>query len=158
PHVNYDLYLFNTKGEELGRSEDDQTDGSTDPREIILGSSKTGGTYILKVKKVKASDPNLPFHIYFSGVQFELVSPEMSLSTPADAKGVVAVAAINAKTNTLEEFSSHGPTSDGRMKPEIGAPDDVTSAAYATVGVTSFPGTSAASPHMAGAAALYKQA
>jgi hypothetical protein len=158
PRVNYDLYVFNSSGQELGRSDEDQSRGNTDPLEVIQGSVKNAGTYILKIKKVKASDPDLPFHIFFSGAQFELISPEMSLSTPADAKGVVAVAAINAKTNTLEEYSSRGPTSDGRMKPEIGAPDDVTSAAYATVNRKSFPGTSAAAPHMAGAAALYVQA
>jgi hypothetical protein len=58
----------------------------------------------------------------------------------------------------VESFSSRGPTQDGRAKPEIGAPDGVTSAAYGTVGVISFTGTSAAAPHVAGAAALYKQA
>src|SRR5262249_38216279 len=47
---------------------------------------------------------------------------------------------------------------DGRAKPEIGAPDGVTNGAYGTVGIVSFTGTSAAAPHIAGAAALYKQA
>ncbi len=156
--VNYDLYLFDSKGAEVGRSDENQAKGRTDPVEFLSGTIKTAGTYTIKVKKVNASDPNLPFHIYFSGVQAELISPESSLSTPADAKGVVTVAAISAKTGKLEEYSSRGPTSDGRKKPDIGAPDDVTSDAYATVGKKSFPGTSAAAPHMSGAAALYKQA
>lgn len=158
PKVNYDLYLFDSKGQEVGRSDENQAKDRTGPVEFLGGTIKANGTYTIKVKKVNASDPNLPFHLYFSGVQAELVSPEMSISTPADAKGAVTVAAISAKTGKLEDFSSRGPTSDGRTKPDIGAPDDVTSEAYATVGKRSFVGTSAAAPHMGGAAALYKQA
>ena len=77
---------------------------------------------------------------------------------PGDARGAVAVAAINVRTDGVESFSSHGPTLDGRAKPEMGAPDNVMSRAYASVGVTAFLGTSAAAPHLGGAAALYKQA
>lgn len=156
--VNYDLYLYDSKGQEVGRSDENQAKGRTQPIEIVGGTLKTSGTYTIKIKKVNASDPNLPFHLYFSGAQAELVSPEMSLSTPADANGAVTVAAISAKTGKLEDYSSRGPTSDGRKKPDIGAPDDVTSDAYATVGEQAFFGTSAAAPHVGGAAALYKQA
>src|SRR4029077_7935507 len=77
---------------------------------------------------------------------------------PADAQGALAVAAVSVTSDSVESFSSRGPTQDGRAKPEIGATDGVTSAAYGTVGVVSFTGTSAAAPHIAGAAALYKQA
>ena len=47
---------------------------------------------------------------------------------------------------------------DGRMKPDIGAPDDMSSFAFASAGEKTFFGTSAAAPHVAGAAALYQQA
>jgi hypothetical protein len=46
---------------------------------------------------------------------------------------------------------------DGRAKPDLGAPDRVANGAYASIGVETFLGTSAAAPHVGGAAALYKQ-
>jgi subtilisin family serine protease len=157
PHVNYDLFLYDSKGQEVARGDNDQSKGTGQPVEII-GGKAPAGQYLLKVKKVKASDPDLPFDIFFDGAQAEITNAEGSLTPPGDAKGAVAVAAISARTGQLEPYSSHGPTRDGRKKPEIGAPDDVTSAAYASTGESSFPGTSAASPHAAGAAALYRQA
>ena len=72
--------------------------------------------------------------------------------SPADAAGVMAVAAIDYShwaTGPQENFSSQGPTTDGRMKPEISGPDGVSSFIYGT-----FFGTSASSPHVVGAAAL----
>jgi Subtilase family len=68
------------------------------------------------------------------------------------------VAAINAKTGMLIDYSSRGPTLDGRKKPDIGAPSVVSSFAAVAAGRETFEGTSAAAPHLAGAAALYKQA
>ena len=52
-----------------------------------------------------------------------------------------------------ESFSSQGPTIDGRIKPDIMGPDGVNTFSYGSDG---FFGTSAAAPHIAGAAALIK--
>ena len=157
PHVNYDLFLFDSAGNEVARSDDNQSRGAKPPVESIRGKVKPG-TYILKVKKVNAGDPNLPFNIFFGGAQFEQVTAADSLSTPADAKGAFTVAAFDVKTGKIEDYSSQGPTLDNRKKPEISGPDNNASFAYASVGNKTFPGTSAATPHVAGAAALYKQA
>ena len=46
---------------------------------------------------------------------------------------------------------SRGPTKDGRIKPDFGAPDGVSTETYGPMG---FFGTSAASPHTAGSIAL----
>jgi hypothetical protein len=157
PHVNYDLFLYDTKGAEVARSDQDQARTGKPPVEGIRGKVARG-TYLLKVKKVNPNDPDLPFNLFFDGAQFEQVTAAGSLSTPADAKGAFTVAAVDVQTSKVEEYSSQGATMDGRMKPEISGPDNNASFAYASVGNPSFPGTSAATPHVAGAAALYKQA
>jgi len=51
--------------------------------------------------------------------------------------------------DVIAPFSSEGPTSDGRIKPDICAPSVVSNATYGT-----FAGTSASAPHVAGAAGL----
>ena len=60
-----------------------------------------------------------------------------------------------------ETYSSRGLTIDGRPKPDLSAPDSVSGATYGPAGggcgVSGFPGTSAAAPHVAGALALVKQ-
>ena len=53
----------------------------------------------------------------------------------------------------MESFSSRGPTFDGRTKPDIVGPDGVLTFSYGSGG---YSGTSAATPHIAGAAALLK--
>jgi Subtilase family len=110
------------------------------------------------VKKINPRDPDLPFAIAFQGTQLEQVTPANSLWVPGDARGAITVGAVDAKTDIVESFSSQGPTADGRAKPDLSGPDDVSSYAYASVGGDAFFGTSAATPHVAGAAALYKQA
>ncbi len=157
PHVNYDLFLYDMAGKEVARSDENQTRTGKSPVEAIRGKVARG-TYLLKIKKVNANDPDLPFNIFFGGSQFEQATAANSLSTPADAKGAFTVAAIDVKTGKIEEYSSQGATLDGRKKPEISGPDNNSSVAYASAGHASFPGTSAATPHVAGAAALYKQA
>lgn len=156
-HVNYDLLLYNSAGQEAARGDIDQARTGKRPVEHITGTLPSG-MYTLKVRKVNAQDPDLPMNLIIRGAQPEQTTPDGSLTVPGDARGAVAIAAINVRTDTVEPFSSHGPTLDGRAKPDLGAPDRVTSSAYATVGVTSFLGTSAAAPHVGGAAALYKQA
>ena len=71
---------------------------------------------------------------------------------PADASGMMAIGAIdyrNWATGPQEFYSSQGPTNDGRIKPDLMGPDFVSNSVYGI-----FAGTSAASPHVAGAAAL----
>lgn len=157
PHVNYDLYLVDRNGREAAHSTIDQSRTGKQPLEVIRGTVPEGA-YGIKLRKANAGDPDLPFDLFFYGAQFEQVTPAGSLDSPADARGAVTVAAVDWKTLTPEPFSSQGPTVDGRKKPDIGGPDRVSNDAYASVREKAFSGTSAASPHVGGAAALYRQA
>ncbi len=89
------------------------------------------------------------------------IIPSGSLDTPADATGALAVGAItfsdttlNYTDDALEVFSSQGPTDDGRAKPEICGPDGTLTSQTILTGGGGFFGTSASTPHVAGAAAL----
>ena len=80
-----------------------------------------------------------------------------TIAIPADADGAFAVAAVNYwnwSAPKPSEFSSRGPTFDGRIKPDLTGPNGVSNYSYPG----GFFGTSAASPHVAGAAALVKGA
>ncbi len=115
-------------------------------------------TYYLTVvsSDVEPSD-NVEIEIFSLGHNLEYKTAGNSLTEPADADGIMAVGAIyknNWISGPTEPFSSQGPTnawagSPERTKPDICGPDGVTNYTYGL-----FYGTSASSPHIAGAAAL----
>jgi len=75
------------------------------------------------------------------------------LGVPADATGILAVGAIS-EDRKRASFSSFGPTSDGRIKPDLVAPgDNVVVAGNVGISLGLSSGTSLASPMLAGALA-----
>jgi len=73
------------------------------------------------------------------------------IGAPADADSVLSIGGIDPETGYHTGFSSYGPTTDKRMKPNVSAYGHVIAAAPA--GLTSTQGTSFASPLVAGFAA-----
>lgn len=79
--------------------------------------------------------------------------PWRHIGVPADTKGIVAVGAVT-DTKKIADFSSRGPTADGRIKPDLLAPGDqvvVAGTSGVQLGLSS--GTSLASPMLTGAIA-----
>ncbi|HMM49067.1 MAG TPA: S8 family serine peptidase, partial [Miltoncostaeaceae bacterium] len=74
------------------------------------------------------------------------------MPTPADARGAIAVGAVDWRGDRLRGYSSHGPTPDGRLKPDLVAPTDTW--LMGPLGRRGVGGTSNAAPNAAGAAAL----
>lgn len=79
------------------------------------------------------------------------------ITAPADGDSVFTIGAVDAD-GAYAYFSSQGPTSDGRIKPDVSAQGMSTIIANVPSGVGSGSGTSFSSPIIAGAAACLWQA
>ena len=93
-----------------------------------------------------------------NGNRLDFTTASSSVPNQSDAGGspvpVIAVGAVRYQVpNAVEGFSSRGPTNDGRIKPDIVAPDAVSVTGAGGFG-TPFFGSSAAAPHAAAVAAL----
>ncbi len=159
---DYDIVLRDTNGTEVARSAITQ-DGDDEPIDQLFATIPPG-TYELQIDAYNINPAQVDHLELFSwNTDFDPIHQVTASSVllPADAEGAFTVGATRGVNgigdglliDDLELFSSHGPTNDGRMKPNLSAPDYVSTVAYGTV---AFPGTSAAAPHVAGAAALMK--
>jgi subtilisin family serine protease len=95
--------------------------------------------------------------------------PADGLGEPGTCKNCIVVGATDSPTTSgsqenLADFSSHGPTPDGRIKPDVCAPGNEVRSADSDGSTTSnncgtllMPGTSMATPTTAGGAALVRQ-
>lgn len=160
---NYDLFLyFMDKSEnpkEVGRSVTRQNGfGADPPVEWIKYVVEESGEYGIAVGKADgALSKRLKIWSYNQEID-EYAVARNSMGIPADARGGMSVGAVNHRewsAEKVEYYSSRGPTTDGRIKPDLVAPTRVSTVSY---GPGSYAGTSASAPHVAGAAALIKSA
>ncbi len=79
------------------------------------------------------------------------------IGTPADAKNILAVGSVNS-SQLRSSYSSFGPTSDGRIKPDVMAMGENATVQSSATGFMTGSGTSFAAPVIAGLTACLIQA
>ncbi len=159
---DYDLYLY-YRNPNTGKwiqlsdaSSFNRQPGYRFPIEEAGGYYYGSATYWgVSIRAHKASR-KVRFDLFvFTHGAMEYSNPAGSIGIPGDSTNIIAVGACDALTDELHDYSSQGPTLDGRIKPDVCAPAGV-STSDLTFGSRGFYGTSAACPHMAGLFALFK--
>jgi subtilisin family serine protease len=167
---DYDLYILDpvllSLGIPLYSSEDFQNCENHPIEKILFVAPYTGVYYVAVREDYSTRSPK--FDLFFRRFWCLIDCPMLehknasgSLEIPGDSADALTVGAVSwSSPSTIEDFSSQGPTTDGRTKPDLVAPDRVSTSSYGGYSVFNpgFPGTSASTPHVAGAAVLVKQA
>ena len=153
--TDLDLYVYDRRGRVAASSEGTQT-GSQEPAEAVAFTySSRKAPYSVEVRRYSGPTAGLDVTIFSFNNKLEYPVVAASLMEPADAVGAFSVGAVDQagwdNGAPIEPFSSQGPTTDGRAKPDLAAPDGTSSMTYGAEGSY---GTSFASPTTAGAAAL----
>jgi hypothetical protein len=168
---NFDLYLLDGALANVLQASTTVQNGAGDPVELIdftyNGPDNAPAALVVDFNSGAAAPANMPLKILANGPTFlQSVTPAGSVNQEAGDTDVIALGAIDQADPTAanaEAFSSRGPTTilfpspATRGKPDAMAIDDV-SVTGAGGFPTPFSGTSAASPHGAGLAALLRGA
>jgi hypothetical protein len=153
-----DLFVTDSAGNVVDASIDPQQgQPGQAPFELVQFLAPESDSYQIVVSHVGGAQPAWLQVQAFSQQPLVISNATSSVTSPAESAnpGMLAVGAAPwSNPATIENFSGQGPTVDGRIKPEIVGIDKGASATY---GAGGFLGTSQASPHVAGMAALVKQ-
>ena len=129
------------------------------PTEQVTIDNKSGGaqTYWIYTA-ARASYPDTRADLYVMGDATSLSYPVAagSVLEPASSPYAMAVGASLVGSGRVDDYSSQGPTVDGRTKPDIVGQSGVSSMTFGPA--PTFAGTSVGAAHVTGAAALLKGA
>ena len=152
-NTDLDFYLLDSRNRIVASSEDLQTGMAGHVPYERMETSVSLGRYRVVVRHVSGDAPEwVQLMVWGGGLEHYT---EGSIGSPAESAnpGLLAVGAAPwSDVETIESFSSRGPTTDGRIKPDIVGADQGRSATYGA-----FRGMSQAAPHVAGMAALVRQ-
>jgi hypothetical protein len=154
---DYDLYIYNdVTGDIVAQSTKTQSQNMVG-LEACRITPYAWGQYSIAIKKYAGANQELTIMIGYQNIaNLEYNSPERTINTgsPHANINVISVGAVPYYNPYLiENFSSQGPGVNGIIKPDLVAPDAVSTVSYGNA----FYGTSAAAPHVAGVSALVKQ-
>ena len=149
---NYELLLFDDADRRRASGSQLRTGW---PSRVLVFTPRESGRYHLKIRQRTATRPTAQLDVSVIDIEPEYSVFEGSVGAfePAISPSAFSVGATDFRNDSARRYSSRGPTKDGRIKPDFAAPDGVR-----TVSFRPFFGTSAASPHVAGAATLIKSA
>ncbi len=153
---DYDVYLYKWNGsawEDIASSTNTQNGTQWPVEEAVIDWSSDVATHwgIAIYRAHTTRNCKLEVFIWGGDSAIEYNVPGGSLMQPADSPECVTAGATDCMTDAYHYYSSRGPTHDGRIKPDFGAPSGVSTHTY---GTRNFYGTSASAPHVAGAFGL----
>ena len=155
--TDLDLCVFDmetlTDGEptEVDCAEDPQGEGELAMETLTINNeTATSRVYGYSIKHF--SGPEVIYDTRIWGSSYlEYSNPAASIGVPANMTDVLTVGAIAWDSLELQPYSGWGPNMQGVLKPDVVAPDQITTSQWAGVSNT---GTSYAAPHVAGISAL----
>jgi hypothetical protein len=155
--ADYAVCIFDEGGTDALDCADEATTDPGYPFAVLDFEAPATGRYDVSLMRVSgAATPRIQLLLAYHGassLEHRVASP--TLPTPADSRnpGMLTVGAVDvASPDTAEPYSSRGPTTDGRTKPDLVAAD------CAATSFGEFCGTSQSAPFVSGAAALALQA
>ena len=153
-----DFHIWDTTAQQIIAHSRDQQSGRTGdiPYERLRFEAPRDGEYEVRISHQSGSVPDW-IQLLAWNQRIEHYTESGSIQNLAESAnpGVLAVGAAHwDDVQSIEWYSSRGPTPDGRIKPDIvGA----TCGEVATGGSGTYCGTSGSTPHVTGMAALVKQ-
>ncbi|MGD0783893.1 MAG: S8 family serine peptidase, partial [Candidatus Aminicenantales bacterium] len=140
---DYDLELYLNDGgtwKFIDSSNNPQTGDQWPVEEVYGYSEPVDGTWGLKIKNVHTTaTPILEVLVMGNDTALQYYDPTRSVQVPADSAYAWAAGATWVGDDSIEYYSSQGPTWDGRLKPDFTSPDGVSTTTY---GPQNFFGTS----------------